>query len=375
MSEVLLQRDVGYHAERSAPVARARIRQALLALWLVPALAASILHTSEAQQPAGPCRVCVDTQHTVAGVEQEIQKLREQIRPFEQTLQAQGLLMRLAALEQQLAALSRSCQASCGMASAPSPSSGQSPSTPTPPVAKAPTPGKVARLPFAMIGTHLDAALRGMSFRLHTYQGQGSFLQLGPPLGGQRIPLVLEEGVASVNVSGAPHAVRYWLNDVRSSQISVSSNAEHFVVSIGFESDGPELILSGSPPGMVPTSADVDDARMILMLTPAIDPAGHPSYGAVDANFAGRYSCQGGLLGPLCGPLAPMFGNYTNAQVRNSVGRYLMTSELRTRIGAVVWASMTSPAGLQQISQVAGAHVTRIRAVRLGPDAFALDYD
>jgi len=70
-----------------------------------------------------------------------------------------------------------------------------------------------------------------------------------------------------------------------------------------------------------------------------------------------------------------MFGNYTNAQVRNSVGRYLMTSELRTRIGAVVWASMTSPAGLQQISQVAGAHVTRIRAVRLGPDAFALDYD
>jgi hypothetical protein len=317
----------------------------------------------------------VDTERTIPGVEQEIKTLREQIRPFEQTLQAQNLLTRLTALEQQLASLSRSCQTSCSVASAPSPSSAPPPGSSTPPAAKATVPGKVAHVPFAVIGTHLDAALRGTSLRLHTFQGQGSFLQLGPTLGGQRIPLVLEEGVTTINLNGAAYAVHYWLNDVRSSQLSVSTTSGHFVLSMGFESDGRELVVSGSPPGVLPSSADVDDARMNLTLTPAVDPTGHPSYGAVDAAFTGRYSCQGGLLGPLCGPLAPMLGNYANAQVRNSVARYLMTPELRSRIGAAVWASMTSPAGLQEISQVAGAHVTHVRAVRLEPVSFALDYD
>jgi hypothetical protein len=95
----------------------------------------------------------------------------------------------------------------------------------------------------------------------------------------------------------------------------------------------------------------------------------------VDLSFSGRYSCQGGILGALCGPLAPLFTDHLNDQARSVAGRVLGTPNLRGRVGAAVWALMTSPAGLQQISQVAGAHVTRIRGVRLEPSGFALDCD
>lgn len=195
---------------------------------------AAALPAAAADSPA-----CTAAKNAVAKTEAEIADLKQ----------------KLAALETALATRKAEAAKACPAVAAP------------PPVVAA---VKTARLPLASVATFLNDALQGTRLRLHTAGAGGgyandSYVAPGPRLGGARIPL----GVPAGNVQAGPFAATGLLNDINSTGIAVSLVSDRFLVTITFESAGPELLVRG--PGIA-LDVEADNGRAMLTLTPGSTP-------------------------------------------------------------------------------------------------------
>jgi hypothetical protein len=182
---------------------------------------------------------------------------------------------------------------------------------------------------------------------------------------------VVSEGTYTHPVAGT---VRYWINDVNSASLALAAQGGQFVVTLRFESQGSEVVVAG-PPGVVPPALEANNAVVVAALAPAVDRAGHPSYGAVAARVTADYGCQGAIFAAICSALAPVVSAHVNDEVARAVVSALSRQDLRDRVGVAVWSALTSPTGRQQIEQATGARIHRVKGVRVEADAFALDHD
>lgn len=230
-------------------------------------------------------------------------------------------------------------------------------------------PVKTARLPLAAVAAILNDVLEGTRVRLHTSGGNDSYVAPGPRLGGSRIPL----GIPTVTFDAGAFRSTLFVNDVNSSAIGAALSGGRFLVTVSFESAGPELLVRGP----VSLDADADNGRLAVTLTPGLDAAGRPSFSTLDADLTASIRCTAPnpVLAGICNSVEPFAANFLRTQAAQGVRQTLSTSDFRNRVGAAIRAYLDSPAGKTAIEKATGQKIGTIRATRFETGALAIDHD
>lgn len=276
--------------------------------------------------------------------------------------QIADLRQKLAALETALATRKADAARACPVVSGP-------------PGAVAPTAAvRTARLPLAAIAALLNEALEGTRVRLHTAGAGGgyandSYVAPGPRLGGARIPI----GVPAPTFQAGAFTSTLYLNDINSAGIAATPAGEKFLVTVTFESAGPELLVRGP----VPLDVEADNGRLLLTLTPGLDASGRPSFSALDADMSANVRCTApnAILAGICNTVEPFGVAFLRNQAAQGLKQTLQTPDFRSRVGAAMRALLDAPAGKAAIEKAAGQKIGTIRATRFEPGALAIDHD
>lgn len=144
-------------------------------------------------------------------------------------------------------------------------------------------------------GTKIYLHNRGSKKSDSWHQKDASYIQLSQILGGKKQSFNIPE--SQIN-AGAYGSLKYYVDNIKLSELDVTSSNDAFKVSLFFESNGTEL--KGYHTGRFVNFGDrgapdiqMDNMRLDVYLTPAIDNRGRLIYGGIDVKFGADIQAGG----------------------------------------------------------------------------------
>jgi hypothetical protein len=210
------------------------------------------------------------------------------------------------------------------------------------------------RIRTSTIAALIETAFAGTQLHLNNYgsrhgdswhKANDSFLRLGPALGGRELRFNIPEVVIRAKVTlpllpDPKYTARYYVNDFNLSGITARAQDGTFKISLNFESRGTELkgrCSAGCIVGSDGTAPDfqINNAHLVVSLTPARHVTGGLSYGSVSAAFHARVDASG---------IGEFFDGTVKREIKSrlepAIVQALSTDDVRTRVAAALRATL-----------------------------------